>query len=255
MVEGLNLFTEYFADYTDHYILIGGTACDVYFTEREIPFRATQDLDIILVVEALNDTFVSHFWQFIQDGEYITAEKNGEKRFYRFEKPKANGYPKKIELFARHPEILKDPPEGMHITDIPTGEDVSSLSAILLNEDYYDFTKNNSEVKGGIRLANEIALVCLKARAYISNKELKAKGAKIQTDNIYKHRRDVLHLATLLNPAKKIQIPDQIKTDLIIFLEQLENESADVAGILKSLKIQTSPDEITMVMRNIFLTE
>lgn len=76
MVGGLHLFTEYFTDYRDQYILIGGTACDVHFTQREIAFRATQDLDIILVVEALNDTFVSHFWQFIHDGEYITAEKN-----------------------------------------------------------------------------------------------------------------------------------------------------------------------------------
>lgn len=253
MVGGLDLFTEHFADHTDQYILIGGTACDVHFTQREIPFRATQDLDIILVVEVLNNTFVDHFWQFIHDGEYVTAEKNGEKRFYRFENPKANGYPKKNELFARHPEILKDPPEGMYITDIPTDEDVSSLSAILLNEEYYDFTKNNSEIKEGIRLANEFSLVCLKTRAYISNKELKAKGANIQTDNIYKHRRDVLRLLTLLNPDTKIPVPNQIKTDLETFLEQLENEIEDVAGILKAMKIQTTPDEITKVMRNIFL--
>ncbi len=141
----------------------------------------------------------------------------------------------------------------MYITDIPTDEDVSSLSAILLNEEYYDFTKNNSEIKEGIRLANEISLLCLKARAYISNKELKAKGANIQTDNIYKHRRDVLRLLTVLNPDTKIPIPDQIKTDLETFLGQLENEIEDVTGILKAMKVQTTPDEITKVLRKIFL--
>ena len=35
MVAGLLKFKEYFKDYTDSYVLIGGAACDILFTENE----------------------------------------------------------------------------------------------------------------------------------------------------------------------------------------------------------------------------
>ena len=48
MVNGLDTFKTYFADYKDCYVLIGGSACDVYFTDQDLPFRVTEDLDMIL---------------------------------------------------------------------------------------------------------------------------------------------------------------------------------------------------------------
>lgn len=35
MVNGLDTFKTYFADYKDCYVLIGGSACDVYFTDKD----------------------------------------------------------------------------------------------------------------------------------------------------------------------------------------------------------------------------
>jgi hypothetical protein len=64
MVRGLDIFGEHFSGYSDHYILIGGGACDVQFGQRDIDFRRTKDLDIILIVEALTDEFVNRFWEF-----------------------------------------------------------------------------------------------------------------------------------------------------------------------------------------------
>ncbi|RZB30108.1 MAG: hypothetical protein SRB1_02388 [Desulfobacteraceae bacterium Eth-SRB1] len=46
MVRGLDLFRDYFKDYTDKYILIGGTACDLAMESMGLNFRATKDLDI-----------------------------------------------------------------------------------------------------------------------------------------------------------------------------------------------------------------
>ena len=63
MVRGLDVFRDFFADYRDCYVLIGGRACDVYFTDQEIPFRVTHDLDMILCVEALTPAFFNHFWE------------------------------------------------------------------------------------------------------------------------------------------------------------------------------------------------
>ncbi len=65
MVRGLDMFRDFFADYRDCYVLIGGSACDVYFTDQEIPFRVTHDLDMILCVEALTPE-CDKLWQDVE---------------------------------------------------------------------------------------------------------------------------------------------------------------------------------------------
>ena len=79
MVIGLDIFIKHFQPYNDHYILIGGGACDYQMLQKGLPFRATKDLDIILIIEALSDEFINHFWQFIKDGEYAIAEVGDKK--------------------------------------------------------------------------------------------------------------------------------------------------------------------------------
>jgi len=46
------------------------------FTKDGLDFRATKDIDIILVIEALNSTFVKHFLNFRKEGKYKTKQKN-----------------------------------------------------------------------------------------------------------------------------------------------------------------------------------
>lgn len=48
MVVGIEKFKEAFADYTDNYVIIGGTACDVVFRDTDMRARATDDIDMIL---------------------------------------------------------------------------------------------------------------------------------------------------------------------------------------------------------------
>ena len=48
----INSFIEKFKDYTDCYTVIGGTACDILMTEAGTDFRATNDIDMILIMEA-----------------------------------------------------------------------------------------------------------------------------------------------------------------------------------------------------------
>lgn len=51
MVLGIDSFREKFKDYTEYYTIIGGTACDILLTEADLPFRATKDIDMILIME------------------------------------------------------------------------------------------------------------------------------------------------------------------------------------------------------------
>ena len=99
MVRGLDIFKKYFKDYSDSYVIIGGTACDLIINEAGLKPRATKDIDIILVVEALSSDFVKKFWQFIQDGNYERREKgDDERKYYRFIKPENEEFPFQIEI-------------------------------------------------------------------------------------------------------------------------------------------------------------
>ena len=94
MVYGLEKFKEYFGDYTNQYVFIGGTACHILMDELGASFRATKDLDIVLIIEALDASFGDKFWKFIEDGGYEHRQKStGENQFYRFINPTQDGYP------------------------------------------------------------------------------------------------------------------------------------------------------------------
>ncbi len=234
MVVGMDLFIDHFQLYTNQYVLIGGGACDRHFEKAGLPFRATKDLDIILIVEALTPEFVNHFWDFITAGEYAIAQKGEKKQFYRFENPQANGYPKMIELFSRKPDAI-EMPDGFHLTDIPTGEEASSLSAILLDDDYYSFTLSNTTVSEGLHHANDIALIVLKSKAFLNNLARRNEGQKVQNDDIDKHRKDVIRLTVTIDPQKKIVVPDSIKEDLKNYIKTVREENPDVKQLLKNL--------------------
>lgn len=102
MVKGLEVFRQHFRDYADHYVLIGGAACDIVMTSAGLTFRATKDLDIVLYLEALDAEFVRVFWEFVRAGGYeIQKKSTGERQFYRFQKPANADYPFMLELFSR----------------------------------------------------------------------------------------------------------------------------------------------------------
>ena len=128
MVRGLDTFREYFRGFENQYVLIGGAACDILFANNEGQFRATRDLDMVLIVEALTSEFGKKFWEFVEAGQYrnkVTGA--GKPQFYRFDKPEKETYPKMIEIFARTDFELK---EMDGLAPIHIDDEVSSLSAI-----------------------------------------------------------------------------------------------------------------------------
>ena len=168
-MEGLDKFREAFADFTDNYVIIGGTACDITMTGTEVHPRATHDIDMIVIVEKMTPSFGERFWDFIREAGYRSEKRRqteGEKphyELYRFLNGKP-GYPEMIELLSRHPDVLGEP-KGLVIEPLPIGEDVSSLSAIIMDDDYYHFTIDHSRLTDGIRHADTAALIALKTRA------------------------------------------------------------------------------------------
>lgn len=227
MVVGLDKFREYFTDHPSSYVIIGGTACDVIIEARGLIPRATDDIDMILIIEALNSEFVKRFWRFINDGKYKTRQKSTEERkCYRFRGPETVDFPIQIELFCRTPDLM-DLDAGAHLTPIPTEDDIPSLSAILMNDEYYQYTIEHSFLKDGILLANLEALICLKAVAFLENKKRRDAGARVSRQDVFKHKYDVFRLALFLTPEDIFDLPASIKADMQTFIEAVKNDLPD----------------------------
>ena len=164
---GFSVFKEYFRDFAEQYVLIGGAACDIIFGEQDAAFRATKDLDMVLIVEALTPEFGRRFWQFVQDGGYEhRAKGTGVPQFYRFEKPKTADFPYMVELFSRTEDTLRGEAAGSCVP-LPLGDDLSSLSAILLNEDYYSMLLKGRTVLSEIAVLSHTYLIPFKAKAWL----------------------------------------------------------------------------------------
>jgi hypothetical protein len=253
MVKGLGKFLEHFQGQESAYVLIGGTACDIWMSDNPVSFRATKDLDMVLVVEALTDEFIRLFWKFISNGRYdINRSSEGQARFYRFIKPKAEGYPSMIELFSRN---NLDLPEGIRCTPIPAGDDLSSLSALLLNDDYYQYIRTCHIIKDGCPIVPAHCLIPLKACAYLDLRHRKDQGAEeIDEGDIKKHRNDVFRLFPTLIPAERHTLPDLLKTDLTSFLSEFPANSPEWSAIATSIKpaILSDPNTVLTQMRAIF---
>ncbi|MGB3079829.1 MAG: hypothetical protein WBB31_12170 [Saprospiraceae bacterium] len=227
MVIGLDKFKEYFEAFPDQYVIIGGTACDVVLTDAGFIARATKDIDIILIIEALNQEFVAQFWIFIQDGDYERREEStDERRYYRFTNPATEGFPKQIELFARKPEIIFLPPDA-HLIPIPVDDDLSSLSAILLNDEYYEYIIEHSKVENGLRMANIESLIVLKAKAFLEIRDRIANGQKEDSRHITKHKNDVYRLGVMLTETDSFNLPPLIKSHMMYFMEEASKEIPD----------------------------
>lgn len=240
-INGLNKFRDFFKEYNNNYILIGGTACAIIFDEIGEDFRATKDLDIVLIVENINIEFGKKLWEFIKDAGY-TIEAGQEKRcFYRFKGPKSSDYPKMIELFSRNESLIL--PKESHIIPISISDEISSLSAILLNNDYYDFMISGKRIIDDISVLDEKYLIPFKAKAWCELIERKNNGEEGQSKHIAKHCRDISNLVSLLPPNTKVEISGMVKQDMERFIEDIL-DSEYVPGSVDAAKLHKLLTEI-----------
>ena len=250
MVRGLDVFREHFADYSEQYVLIGGTACTLALENGGLEFRSTNDLDIVLYVEVLDANFVKSFWTFIKNGKYKNKQKsNGYPQHYRFSEPLDDSFPKMLELFSRKLDILKLPDDA-EITPIPFEDDISSLSAILLDDEYYRLVQTGKNITAeGLPVVKLEYLIPLKIYAWIDLREKRIKGERIDSNKIKKHRNDIFRLCQLLDSVTIIHLEKRVYKDIekgIRLLEQEEPINLKALG----LKDQTFQQVIDMLKKS-----
>lgn len=250
MVYGIEKFKEYFKHHTGKYVFIGGTACDILLDELGTAFRATKDLDMVLIIEAVDTDFVDEFWNFITDGGYENKQSGSEnQQFYRFSKPKVSGFPAMVELFSRKPDDLILRKEN-GLVPLYIEDSIASLSAILLNDSYYNLLRIGSRVVDGCSVLGLEFVILFKIKAWLDLKEKTQLQFKVDSKTVLKHKNDIFRLALNLVPSTRVELDQDIYDDLIRFYHEIENDKPDV----KQLGIRyTTADDLINRIKGIYI--
>ena len=231
MVSGFDSFREKFSGYEDCYTIIGGTACDILMDEVGLDFRATKDIDMILLLEERFTQFAGVFWEYVREGGYKCGWKNSDvPHFYRFTEPRTPSYPVMIELFSRRPDFQIEHP-GIHLTPLPVSDEISSLSAIMLDDNYYTLMTDGRRTVEGVSVLSAEYLILFKMKAWLDLRQKKASGLHVNSHDLTKHKNDVFRLFQLVDLSEKITLSPSVKTDAAQFLMEMRNEPVDLKNL------------------------
>lgn len=223
MVNGLDIFAEWFRGYERNYIVIGGTACDLLLKDAGLDFRVTKDIDMVIIAETLDEEFGTRLWEFVKMADYEHRRTSTDiPEYYRFSHPKSAEYPVMIELFSSRPEGIKLSGDAV-LTPMPIGDDISGLSAILLDKQYYEFIKTGIILQHGIPILDTAHLILLKAKAWLDLTKRKDNGEQIDSRSIRKHKNDIIRLSALMTGDDRLEIFDTLKADFQEFLSAVED--------------------------------
>lgn len=206
--------------------------------DHPIRARVTRDIDIVLIVEALDSDFVKRMWCFVFMGGYEPyCRSDCEPVLYRFMNPTDKSFPSMIELFSRRSLDHYYSPTQF-VAPIKSETESFSLSAILLDDDYYRLALSGRLILEGIPILGPKEIILFKARAFNDLVERRNGGYHVNSDDIKKHRTDILRLATVVDAGPLDGIPDAVRADLLTFINQLEVTPNDLRllGVSASLK-------------------
>ena len=182
----------------------------------------------MVVAERMSPSFAAMIWEFVRAGGYSAYEqKDGKKCFYRFLNPTAAGYPFMLEFFAREP-IGFPIDKKTAIVPIPVDdEDISSLSGILMDENYYSFIKSHRIEVEDVSILPAEALLLLKARAWFDLSMRKARGEFVKDKDVRKHRTDILRLQAQIVEGTVVEVAEPIKIEMRDFIAAYESLPLD----------------------------
>ncbi len=240
---GLQHFSDFFKEFEDNYVIIGGGAAAAYLEDEGLEFRATKDIDMVLFTNDSNE-LNKKISEYVALGKYESKERTDDSpRYYRFSRPRDKAFPEIIEIFAKVDSDIKLK-EGQYIIPVQN-DDEAQLSAILLDEEYFNLIKNNStKSDNGYSIINPYANICLKSRAF---RELEERGEEAK--KVKKHLKDVLRLTPVLED-KKFKISGQPKLDFEKMYQAISEISSKE---MKQVVGDTiSKDDALEILNNVF---
>ena len=215
---GLSHFQQYCKDLEDMYVVVGGFATVLLLDEGlgDGHGKATHDIDLVLLTTSSVE-MSQRIKQYVQEGKYeIQKGDKDQYHYYRFVKPETEGFAKEIELFASNENDL-NLDDNQRIIPIDPEEGLYSLSAIMLDPEYFEMIKNNVSMSAIAPCTNTQATIMLKMSAFF---DLRARN-----DNKWKkHRQDILKLSLLLTGEERVQMTGKMMEHFESFITHLEQE-------------------------------
>lgn len=246
---GLSHFQEFCKDLDEHYVVVGGFATIMLLdSQLEGHGKATYDIDLVLLTTSSNE-ISERIKQYVTEGKYdIQKGKKDQYQYYRFVNPKIQNFAKEIELFASNENDL-ELDEGQRIIPIDPEEGLYSLSAIMLDHEYFEMIKRNVDNTIGVApCTNTQATIMLKMSAFYDLQERGDKKWK-------KHRRDILKLTLLLTGEERIEMIGRMNKDFESFITHLEEEVD--SKTLKSIvdKLPVEKESVIDVLNKVFVSK
>ena len=251
MVTGIDKFRAYFAGHEGKYAVIGGTACDLLFTEAGLTFRRTKDIDLVICVEVIDAEFGRQIAEFIAAGGYKTKQRSdGSRQFHRFIEPTDQNFPYMLEVFTRG--IALELNDG-DIVRIPAEEEAVSLSAILMNDDYFTALKDHIRVVQDVAVLDAVTLVPFKARAHLDLAERRERGdSNVDRKAVNKHRADVFRLIQLFITGDRCPLPQSLQHDMQRFIDKV---AADPEFSTRDLETGFTVEQSLKILREVYLAD
>ena len=132
---------------------------------------------------------------------------------------------------------------------IHVSDECSSLSAILLNDDYYNLLLEGRETVDELSLLKTEYVILFKMKVYLDLSERRHNGEHIDSKHIKKHKNDVFRLSMLLTGNESVKIGSSIHKDFTDFIEYMRGDTVD----LKSLGIsELGKDDILNMLTKIY---
>ena len=132
---------------------------------------------------------------------------------------------------------------------IPVDEDIVSLSAILLDEGYFEALQAAKRQIYGITIIDETLLIPFKARAFLDLTARLEAGGNVDRKDIKKHRNDVFRLAQLLPLDASVDLPESVRLDLRTFVDSAQ---ADETLDPKAFGVPFGRNEAANLLRTVY---
>lgn len=154
-----------------------------------------------------------------------------------------------IELFSRKADDF-ELKFNNGLTPIHIEDSIISLSAILLNDVYYDFLLRSRRTIDGYSVIEIETVILFKIRAWLDMKEKLENGVHVDSKTVSKHKNDIFRLLTTVVPSRKVEIAAEIEKDINMFIGKIEKDRPDLTNL--GIK-NSSVDQLIAILKSIYL--
>ena len=141
---------------------------------------------------------------------------------------------------------MNEIPEG--IVPIHIDDDTSSLSAILLNDDFYNFMLSGRKIVSGVSLLDTEHIIPFKMYAWLDLKDKKSRGEHVNDRDLKKHKNDVFRLLRIVDRSISIETSGLVRESIVRFLSEITGESIP----FEQFELPFGMDEALEYLKNLY---